>query len=103
MHNDDKDGLQNMYKSPDILTEMRIRIMEWLEHIIRMEATRIPEMIRYSKPEGKRGVGRSELRCLDDADADIKSPVIKKLRLKDQDRKECTIIQREAKAKLKWL
>jgi hypothetical protein len=37
--------LQNIYKSPDTVTEIKIRRLEWLGHVIRMEDIRIPKMI----------------------------------------------------------
>jgi hypothetical protein len=58
-------------------------------------------MLLNTKPEGKCGVGRSKLKWLDDPEADIKTLAIKRWRLKAQDRKEWTVIQREAKAKPK--
>jgi hypothetical protein len=47
--------LQNVYKSRDIVTEIKIRRLEWLGHVIRMEDTRIPKMIFNTKPEGTLG------------------------------------------------
>jgi hypothetical protein len=58
-------------------------------------------MIFNTKPEGRCGVGRPKLRWLDDVEADIKTLGIKRWRLKVQDRKEWTVILREATAKLK--
>jgi hypothetical protein len=58
-------------------------------------------MILNTKPEGRRGVGRSKFRWLDGPEADIKTLAIKRWRLKAQDRKEWTVILREAKAKPK--
>jgi hypothetical protein len=69
--------LQNVYKSPDIVTEIKIRRLEWLEHVIRMEDTRIPKMALNTKPEGRRRVCRPKLRWLDDVEADIESLCIK--------------------------
>jgi hypothetical protein len=65
-----------------------------------MEDTRLPKMVFNAKPEGRRAVGRSRLRWLDDVKADIKALGIKRWRLRAQDRKEWSVILREAKAKL---
>jgi hypothetical protein len=54
----------------------------------------------YTKPEGRRTVGRPRLRWLDDGEADIKALGVKRWRIKAQDRKECSAIIREDKDKL---
>jgi hypothetical protein len=87
--------LQNVYKSPDTVTEIKIIRLEWLGHVFRMEDARIPKMMFNTKFEGRRGVGRPRLRWLDDLGADIKTLGIKRWRLKAQDRKELTVILRE--------
>jgi hypothetical protein len=53
-----------------------------------------------TKPEGKHRVGRQNLKWLDDVEADIKTVDIQRWRLKAQDRKEFTVIPREAEARL---
>jgi hypothetical protein len=58
-------------------------------------------MVFNAKPEGRRGVGGPRLRWLDDVEADIKAMGIKRWIIRAQDRKECSAILREAKAKLK--
>jgi hypothetical protein len=58
-------------------------------------------MILNTKPEERHGFGRSRLRWLHDVETDIKTLAIKRWRLKTQDRKEWTVILREAKAKFK--
>jgi transcription termination factor 2 len=90
-----------MYKSPDIVTEIKVRRLEWLGHVVRMEDTRLPKMVFNGKPDGRRGFGRPRLRWLDDVEADIKALGVKRWRIKAQDRKEWSAILREAKAKLK--
>jgi transcription termination factor 2 len=95
--------IHNMYKSLHIVTEIKVRRLEWLGHVIRMEDTRLPKMVFIAKPEDTHGVGRPRLRRLDDVEADIKALGIKRWRIKAQDRKEWSAILREAKAKLKWL
>jgi hypothetical protein len=70
--------IHNMYKSPDIVTEIKVRRLEWLGHAIRMEDTRLPKVVFNAKPEGRRGVGIPRLRWLDDVEADIKALGIKR-------------------------
>jgi hypothetical protein len=77
-----------MYKSSDILTEIKVRRLEWLGHVTRMEDTRLPKMVLNAKPEGRRGVGRPRLRWLDDVEADTKVLGVKRWRIKAQGRKE---------------
>jgi hypothetical protein len=93
--------IQNMYKSPDVVTETKVRRLEWLGHVVRMEDTRLPEGVFNAKPEDRRSVGRSRLKWLEDVDADIKALGVKRWRIKAQDRKEWSAILREAKAELK--
>jgi hypothetical protein len=88
-------------KFPDIASEIKVRRLEWLENVIKMEDTRLPTMLFNAKPEGRRGVGRPRLRWLDDVEVDIKALGIKIWRMKVQDRKEWSVIVREAKAELK--
>jgi hypothetical protein len=71
-----------MYKSPDIMTEIKVRRLEWLGHIIRTKDTHLPKMVFNAIPEGRRGVGKPRLRGLDDAEADIKVLVVKNGELK---------------------
>jgi hypothetical protein len=68
--------IQNMYKSPDIVTEIKVRSLKWLGHVVRMKDTHLPEMVFNAKQEGRRGVGRPRLRWLDDVEADIKALVV---------------------------
>jgi hypothetical protein len=44
--------LQNVYRSPDIVTEIQVRRLEWLGHIIRMDGARMAKKVFVSKPEG---------------------------------------------------
>jgi hypothetical protein len=90
-----------MCKTPNIMTEFKVRRLEWLGHVIRTEDSRLPKMIFNTKPDGKRGVGRPRLRWLDDVEADMEALGIERCRIKTQDRKKFSAILREAKAKLK--
>jgi transcription termination factor 2 len=86
--------IQNIYKSSDIVTEIKVRRLEWLGHVVRMEDTRLPKMVFNAKPEGRRGDGRPRLRWLDGVEADIKALGVKRWRIKAQDRKEWSAILR---------
>jgi hypothetical protein len=74
--------LQNVYRSPDIVTEIKVRRLEWLGHI-RMDGARMAKKVFVSKPEGRRNIGRPKLRWLDDVEDDIKSPWYKTMENKN--------------------
>jgi hypothetical protein len=59
---------------PDFVTEIRIRRLEWIGHVIRMEDTCITKIIFNTKPKRRRVAGKPKLRWLDDVEADIKTP-----------------------------
>jgi hypothetical protein len=46
-------------KSPEIVTGIKIRKLEWLGHVIRIEDTSKPKTIFNTKPEERRRMGRS--------------------------------------------
>jgi hypothetical protein len=46
-----------MYELPHIVTEIKVRRLEWLGHVVGMEDTGLPKMVFNAKPEGRRGVG----------------------------------------------
>jgi hypothetical protein len=64
--------LQNVYRSPDVVTEIKVRRLERLGHIIRMDGARMAKKVFVSKPEDRRDIGRRKLRWLDDVEDDIK-------------------------------
>jgi hypothetical protein len=82
------------------VTDIKVRRLEWMRHVVRIEDTRLPKMVFNAKPEGRRGIGRPRLRWLDNVEADINALGVKRWRIKAQDIKEWSAILREAKAKL---
>jgi hypothetical protein len=51
------------------MTEIEVRRLEWLGHVVIMEDTHLLKMVFNAKPEGRRGVERPRLRWLDDVEA----------------------------------
>jgi hypothetical protein len=49
--------LMTKYKAPDIVNVIKIRRLEWLVHVVRMNETRSVKMIFEDKLEGRRGRG----------------------------------------------
>ena len=93
--------LMTKYKSQDIVTVIKIRRLEWLGHVIRMNETRSVKKVFEGKLEGRRGRGRPRLRWIDDVEDDLRKLGVKRWRVKALDREEWASIIREAKAKLK--
>jgi hypothetical protein len=89
------------YKSQDIVTVIKIRKMEWLGRVIRMNETRSVKEIFEGKLEGRRGRGRPRLRWINDVEDDVRKFGVKRWRTKALDREEWASIVREATAKLK--
>jgi transcription termination factor 2 len=89
------------YKSQGIVTVIKIRRLEWLGHVNRMNETRSIKKIFEGKLEGKRGRGRPRLRWINDAEDDLRKLGVKRWRAKALDREEWASIVREGKGKLK--
>jgi hypothetical protein len=65
------------YKPQDTVTVMKIRRLEWIGHVIRMNETRSIKKIFEGKLEGRRGRGRPRLRWLDDVEDDLRKLGVK--------------------------
>ena len=89
------------YKSRDILTVIKIRRLEWLGDVIRMNETGSVKKIFEGKLEGRRGRGRPRLRWINDVEDDLRKLGVKRWRMKALDREEWASIIWETKAKLK--
>jgi hypothetical protein len=63
--------LRELYKAPDLVADIKIKRLEWLGHVTRMDQRRVVKKIFDSKPEGRRKVGRQRLRWLDDVENDL--------------------------------
>jgi hypothetical protein len=54
--------LHVLYSSPNIIRQMKSRIMRWAGHVTRMGQERKVYNVLVGKPEGKRPLGRPRLR-----------------------------------------
>ena len=88
------------YKTPDIVSRIKIRRLEWLGHVVRMNETRPVKKI-FERKLGRRGRGRPRLRWINDVEDDLRKIGVKRWRTKALEREEWTSIIKEAKAKLK--
>jgi hypothetical protein len=93
--------LMTKYKSQDIVSAIKIRRLEWLGHIIRMNEDRIVKKIFEENLEGRRGRGRPRLRWLNDVEDDLRMVGVKRWRRKALEREEWALVIKEAKVKLK--
>ena len=78
------------------MTVIKIRRLECLGHVIRMNETRSVKKIFEGKLEGRRGRGRPRLRWIDDVEDDLRKFSVKRWTAKALDREEWVSIIREA-------
>jgi hypothetical protein len=65
---------------PDIVKYVKINILGWAGHVIRMDHIRTVKNVFNTKPIGTRNIGRSKLRWEDDVIQDIKTLGVKNWR-----------------------
>jgi hypothetical protein len=64
--------LHNLNEDIDTVMDIMIRRLKWLGQPVRIENNRIPKAALDAELEGKRKVGRPNLRRLDDTQAGLK-------------------------------
>jgi hypothetical protein len=69
LHND---KLHSLYSSPNIVRVIKSRKMRWAGHVARMEEGRGVYRFLVGRPEGKRPLGRPELRWEDNIKMDLR-------------------------------
>ena len=82
--------MRTKYKSQDIVTVIKIRRLEWLGHVSRMNKIRGVKKFCEGKLEGRRGRGRPTLRWINDVEDDLRKLGVKRWRTKATDREEWT-------------
>jgi hypothetical protein len=65
--------LEGKYKFKYIFSAIKVRRLEWLGHIIRMNETRTVKKIFEEKLGGRRGRRRPRLRWIDDVEDDLRN------------------------------
>ena len=68
MHNEE---LNDLYTLPNIVRVIKPRRMRWAGHVARMGEGRGVYMVLVGKPEGRRPLGRSRRRCVDNIRMDL--------------------------------
>jgi hypothetical protein len=69
LHNEE---LHNLYLSPDIIRQVRLRRMRWAGHVARMGEERKVYKVLVGNPEGKRPLGRPRHRWEDGIRMDLR-------------------------------
>jgi hypothetical protein len=80
--------LMTKYKAPDTVNVIKIRRLEWLGHVVRMNETRSVKKRFEGKLEGRRGRGRPRLRRINDVEDDLRELGVKRWRKKALEREE---------------
>ena len=65
-------GLYDLYKAPEIITDIKISRLKWAEHIQRMNDSEMVKRISEYKPDGRRRGGRPKFRWMDGIIEDVK-------------------------------
>jgi hypothetical protein len=64
--------LHNLYSSPNIIRQIKSKIMRWAKHVARMEKDREVYKVLMGRPEVKRPLGRSRRRWEDGNRMDLR-------------------------------
>jgi hypothetical protein len=78
--NKTNEELMTKYKTPDIVSIIKFRRLEWLGHVVRRNETRSVKKIFEGKLEGRRCRGRPRLRWINDVEDDLRKLGVKRWR-----------------------
>lgn len=90
--------LKDLYKKPDIVSEIKGNRLRWLGHVERMPEERIVKKVFSGKPGGRRMRGRPRLRWQDDVEQDLERMGVRRWRMRAREREDWAGVVREAKA-----
>jgi hypothetical protein len=86
-----------MYQELNIVAEIKKEKVRLLGHVESMSGDRVTIKLYMSKPEGRRSVGRHNVRWLDDVEEDLRKMRISGWRGKARRRDEWKYVLREVK------
>jgi hypothetical protein len=79
--------MYNKYKSPDIVTVIKVRTLEWRGHVRMDDATAVKKLVE-GNPGGMRKKGRPRLKWIDDAELDYRNMDVKRQKKRGVDRRK---------------
>jgi hypothetical protein len=89
--------LDQMINGADIVRFIKAQRVKWLDHIQRMDTSRIAKRIFEWKPTGRRSLGRPRLRWFDDVCDDLKVLNVRNCKELSMDRKVWNDLSEKAK------
>jgi hypothetical protein len=94
--------LCHLYDGTDLVTTIRITRLRWAGHIVRMQNHLPYKKITLDKPEGRRRVGRPNLRWMDGVMSDAERLGVRNWKSKAKDKDDWRRLLESAKT-LYWL
>jgi hypothetical protein len=90
--------IDNIISKKDRVRFVKARRISWIDHVERMEDSRMPKRVMREQIYTRKKRGRPKVRWLDDVQEDLREMGIEGWRRKAQDRDQWRQIAQEAKA-----
>lgn len=90
----------NKFKSSGIVTVIKVRILEWLGHMVRINSARTVKKLLEGKSAGRRRKGRPRLRWMDYVNLNLRNSGVTRWTKRASNRTEWVSLERKAKAKV---
>ncbi|KAK5643018.1 hypothetical protein RI129_009185 [Pyrocoelia pectoralis] len=93
--------IEELYERPDIIACVKAQRIGWLGHLERIDAVRLPKMIIYRRPIGKKRKGRPRKRWMNEVEKDLRDMKLGSWKETARNRGEWKKIVKEA-LKRRW-